>query len=90
VRGVALDRLDQVRDQVVAPLELDVDLRPRRLHLVALADQLVVGRDRPDSQDDEAEAEQAAADPQEKIATTYGHGSIMLGRRNPGPDLSRN
>ena len=46
VRGVALDRLHQVRDQVVAPLELDVDLRPGVLHLVAQADEPVVDADR--------------------------------------------
>ena len=28
VRGVALDRLDQVRDQIVAPLQLVLHLAP--------------------------------------------------------------
>jgi hypothetical protein len=34
VRGVALDRVDQVRDQVVTALQLHVDLCPRLLDLV--------------------------------------------------------
>ena len=58
VRGVALDGLDQVGDQVVTPRELDVDLRPGRLDLVALPDELVerrdaVEEDRADEHDDD-------------------------------------
>src|SRR4051812_7399805 len=41
VGGVALDGLDQVRDEVVAPLELHVDLRPGVLHLVPQLDEAV-------------------------------------------------
>ena len=42
VGGVALDRLDEVGDQVVAALELHVDLRPGVLRLDRAADQAVV------------------------------------------------
>src|SRR5699024_4615485 len=51
--GVALDRLDQVADQVVPPLELDVYLAPGLLDEVAQLDQPVVDADRP--QDDQHE-----------------------------------
>ena len=39
VRGVALDRLDEVADEVVPAVELDVDLAPGLLHEVAQLDQ---------------------------------------------------
>ena len=39
---VALDRRDEVGDQVVPALQLDVDLRPRLLGPVALSDEAVV------------------------------------------------
>ena len=42
VRGVALDRLDQVRDQVPAPLQLHLDLRPRVVDAVPQPDEAVV------------------------------------------------
>ena len=45
VGGVALDGLDEVGDEVEAALELDVDLRPGVLDLVAPPDQAVVGGD---------------------------------------------
>ena len=45
VGGVALDGLDEVRDQVVAAPELHVDLRPRVLGPVAQPHELVVERD---------------------------------------------
>ena len=51
VGGVALDRLDQVADQVVPAGELDVDLAPGLLHEVAQPDQAVVGRDGPADDD---------------------------------------
>ena len=44
---VALDRLDQVRNQVVAPLELHLDLRERVLEAVLERHELVVDADRP-------------------------------------------
>ena len=50
VRGVALDRLDEVRDQVVAAAELDVDLRPGVLGAVAQPDEPVVHHDEHDQQ----------------------------------------
>jgi hypothetical protein len=42
VSGIAADGLDEVRDQVGAALELDFDVRPTRLDLVAQPDQPVV------------------------------------------------
>src|SRR3954447_822973 len=45
VGGVALDRLDEVRDQIVATLELHSDLRPRRIDPVPQPDDAVVGQD---------------------------------------------
>ena len=53
VGGVALDRLDQVADQVVPAGELDVDLAPGLLHEVAQPDQAVVGRDGPADDDEQ-------------------------------------
>jgi hypothetical protein len=43
VLGVALDGLDQVRNQIVASLQLVFHLRPLRLDGFFLADELVVG-----------------------------------------------
>src|SRR6185503_12574135 len=51
VGGVALDRLDEVRDQVVPPLELDLDLRPRVVDAVPEADEPVVERDQRDHEE---------------------------------------
>ena len=45
VRRVALDRLDEVRDQVVAAAELHVHLRPRVLRPVPQPDEAVVHED---------------------------------------------
>ena len=42
VGRVALDGFNEVRDQIVAPLELVLDLRPLRLDRFLLADELVV------------------------------------------------
>ena len=50
VRGVALDRLDEVRDQVVAAAELDVDLGPRVLRAVPQPDEPVVDEDEEEEQ----------------------------------------
>ena len=47
VLDVALGGLDQVGDQVVAPLELDIDLREGVLEPVAQRNQPVVRADRP-------------------------------------------
>ena len=46
VRGVALHRLDQVRDEVVPALELHVDLRPRGVDPVPEPDEAVVAQRR--------------------------------------------
>jgi hypothetical protein len=42
VAGVPLDGFDQVWNEVVAPLELDVDLRPGVLRFYFFVDQAVV------------------------------------------------
>src|SRR5713101_3223311 len=55
VRGVALDGLDQVGNQVRPALELDVDVRPRLLGPLAQADELVVRDDNGDDETDEDE-----------------------------------
>ena len=51
VRRVALDRLDEVRDEIPPALELDLDLRPRVVDAVPVADEPVVERDREDDQE---------------------------------------
>src|SRR5437867_6728831 len=53
VRGVTLHGLDEVRDEVVAPLQLDVDVRPGLLHTLTQRDEAVVGRD--EEEDDRPE-----------------------------------
>jgi len=53
VRGVALDCLDQVRNEVPAPLELDLYLRPRVVDAVALLDEPVVQRDEQQRDDED-------------------------------------
>ena len=50
---VALDRVHEVRDQVVTALELDLDLGERLVDAQALLDQAVVDPDRDDDQDDD-------------------------------------
>ena len=57
MRGVALDRLDEVADQVVAAGELDVDLTPGLLHEIAQFDQAVVGRDGPQDEREHDDAD---------------------------------
>jgi len=62
VGGVALDRLHQVRDQVVAPLELDVDLRPGVVDPVPQPDQAVVAEDEDEDEEDDDHAHDDADD----------------------------
>ena len=57
VLGITLDGLDEVADEVVAPLELDVDLGPGLLHGVAQPDQTVVGAEEPQHQSHNDDAE---------------------------------
>jgi hypothetical protein len=45
-----LDRVDQVRNQVMPSLQLHVDLLPRIRDLILQTDQLVVGADEPEDQ----------------------------------------
>jgi hypothetical protein len=48
---IALDRLNEIRNQVVAPLQLDVDVRPARVDLVAQPDEAVEEVDGDDEQE---------------------------------------
>ena len=53
VRGVALHRRHEVRDQVVSPTQLGVDVGPRILDQVALGHEPVVARDAADHDQDQ-------------------------------------
>ena len=53
VRRVALDGLDEVRNQVVSPSELDVDLGPRVLGAIAQPDEAVVEKNEGDDDEDD-------------------------------------
>ena len=60
MRGVALHGLDQVRDQIVALLELHVDVGKGLVDALAERDQAVVGRKREKHEnDDDAENDPA-------------------------------
>ena len=48
---VALDRLDQVGDEVIPALELDVNAAPALGHHILVGHQPVVNRHRPDKQE---------------------------------------
>jgi len=52
VRRVALDRLDEVRDQIVPAFELHLDLRPRGVDAIAQANEAVVHHDEHDGDQD--------------------------------------
>src|SRR5688572_27780597 len=58
MRGVPFDRLYQVRDEVVSPLELNIDIGPALFDAIAPADEAVVREyepqacDRNDSEED--------------------------------------
>ena len=71
VRGVALDGFDEVRDEIEPALQLDVDLRPGVVDLVAAPDQAVVGADEDghDHQDDHDDDDDAP-----HVATSLGVG----------------
>src|SRR4029078_12884520 len=62
VRGRALDRLDQVRDEVVPALLLDLDLRVRVVDPVPRLDQAVVGEDQEEDQQDDDDGDDDADD----------------------------
>jgi hypothetical protein len=53
VRGVALDGLDQVRDQVVALLELNIDVGEGLVRALAQRNKAVVDRNDPDHEQDD-------------------------------------
>ena len=82
VGGVALDRLDQVRDQVVSTPELGVDVRPRVLDEGLLRDEPVVRDDGGDRDD----ARSAASRTTIQIHTTLP--LLIRERRQPTPASS--
>ena len=53
MRGVALDRLHEVRDEIQAALQLHVDLRPGVVHHVAQLHQVVVQADNRNDQNND-------------------------------------
>src|SRR5439155_1767392 len=62
VRREGLDRLDEVRHEVGAPLELDVDVRPRLVRPLAQPDELVVAADDQEDEPGDYEEKHHAAD----------------------------
>ncbi len=60
VSGITFDCLDKVGDQVVPALELNIDLGPGVLELVAQANQAVVDTNQPGDQGDQDNAENNA------------------------------
>ena len=77
VRGVALDRLDEVRDQVVAAPQLYVDLRPGVLGAVPQPDEPVVEHDQQRSRGDRTAT---------MTMTTMSHGASFYNGRARDPD----
>jgi hypothetical protein len=69
MRGVALHRLDQVRDQIVALLELHVDIGKRLVDALAQRDEAIVGGKRKKHEDDD-DAENDPAGRHGKTLTT--------------------
>jgi hypothetical protein len=57
VRGVALDGLDEIRDEVPASLQLDVDVGPGFLHALTQRDEPVVHGDEEEREDHEDDDE---------------------------------
>ncbi len=53
VAHVAFDGFDEVGDEVVAALELDINLRPGVIHVIAEVDEAVVDGDEPEDEDGE-------------------------------------
>ena len=53
MQHIAFDRIDQVADQVMPPLQLDINTAPCFILEVPQADQAVADNDIPDDQDDE-------------------------------------
>ena len=60
MRGVAFYRLDQIRDEISAAFELDVDVGPRVLGADSKRDKAVVNEDEEqcENDDDDQEADQ--------------------------------
>ena len=75
VRGVPLDGLDEVRDEVVPALQLGVDLTPGLLDEVPEPDQAVVLRHRPQQHEHDDDGD----DDQGEGATGHGSGLPSVG-----------
>ena len=74
VLGVALDGLDQVGDQVVATLQLRVDVLPRVVDAVALGDHVVV--DAGDGADNRNDNNDADDDGNHDVSVSNGRGGM--------------
>src|ERR1051325_4704271 len=61
VRGVALDGVDEIRDEIVAALVVVLDLTPLRLHGFIERDEVVARRDVPNAADEHRQDEQPEA-----------------------------
>src|SRR5262249_27528856 len=77
VRGVPLDRLHEIGNQVMAPLELHLDLRPGVVDTVTRPDEPVVDPDHPEDEQED-DSHQHEDDPE--------HCSSLRGREG-GPQL---
>ena len=60
MRGIALHGLDEVRNEVPAPLQLDVDVGPRLTHALTQRDEAVVPTD--DERDDQPDDDERDQD----------------------------
>src|SRR5262249_12971034 len=93
--------LDQVRDQVIAPLQLHIDLREGVLESVARSDQPVVERDDPEHHDEDDRQQDPEPNHDESpwyaplARVKYGWGTRAMqgrapdSRRPPGVDYVR-
>ena len=72
--GVALDGLNQVGDQVVATLQLRVDVLPRVVDAIALGDHVVV--DAGDGADNRNDNNDADDDGNHDVSVSNGRGGI--------------
>ena len=55
--GEALDRFDEIRDQVIASFQLDIDIRPALCDCVLETHETVVGQNPPDQWNQDCDAE---------------------------------
>ncbi len=80
MRHVTLDRLDQVGNEIVSPLQLHLDLREGILVAVAVGDELVV-----DAHDHRADHNDDGEDDQERDETGHEEPPLKRATRNLHP-----